>query len=312
MSRSKLIVMCGLSGSGKSTIAKNLAEDMGNTVIVSSDGTREEVFGNYEDTDHNADVFRIYHERIKNALENNHNVIADATNLTMKSRRATLENIKGMDIERMCYIVPKPFEQCKVDNQDREHPVSDEVLDKQIRRFQIPYREEGWDHIEIHETNHWDGYKLSGLQLYMTMYDFDQMNPHHNSTLDKHCKNVSDMFMDLRPSNMLFGTYLVDEFVMGALLHDIGKLSVQTFDNNGVAHYLYHSEVGAYTVLTQMKLPLVWYDQMLLNCCFLINYHMLPFGWEKATEKTKQRWKKRFGEYKYQMLLDFHKCDIAR
>lgn len=125
MSRPKLIVMCGLSGSGKSTIAQNLAENMGNTVIVSSDEIREEVFGNYEDTEHNADVFKIYHERIKNALENNHNVIADATNLTMKSRRATLENVKGMDVERMCYIVPKPFEQCKTDNQKREHSVPD-------------------------------------------------------------------------------------------------------------------------------------------------------------------------------------------
>ena len=47
-----------------------------------------------------------------------------------------------------------------------------------------------------------------------------------------------------------------------------------------------------------------------LDICFLINYHMLPFDWE--TDKTKQRWKERFGEYKYQMLLDFHECDIAR
>lgn len=28
--------------------------------------------------------------------------------------------------------------------------------------------------------------------------------------------------------------------------------------------------------------------------------------------KSKKRWKKRFGEYKYQMLLDFHECDKAR
>ena len=27
---------------------------------------------------------------------------------------------------------------------------------------------------------------------------------------------------------------------------------------------------------------------------------------------SKERWKKRFGEYKYQMLLDFHECDKAR
>lgn len=34
------------------------------------------------------------------------------------------------------------------------------------------------------------------------------------------------------------------------------------------------------------------------------------FAWN--TEKIKRRWKERFGEYKYQMLLDFHECDKAR
>lgn len=28
--------------------------------------------------------------------------------------------------------------------------------------------------------------------------------------------------------------------------------------------------------------------------------------------KAKHRWKERFGEYKYKMLLDFNECDKAR
>ena len=28
--------------------------------------------------------------------------------------------------------------------------------------------------------------------------------------------------------------------------------------------------------------------------------------------KAKRRWKERFGEYKYKMLLDFNECDRAR
>ena len=54
----------------------------------------------------------------------------------------------------------------------------------------------------------------------------------------------------------------------------------------------------------------MWNDKTLLDCCFLINYHMMPFNW--INDKTKQRWKERFGEYKYQMLLDFNECDKAR
>ena len=53
-----------------------------------------------------------------------------------------------------------------------------------------------------------------------------------------------------------------------------------------------------------------FYNNEFLDMCFLINYHMMPLACN--TEKIKRRWKERFGEYKYQMLLDFHECDIAR
>lgn len=301
MSRSKLIVMCGLSGSGKSTIAKKLAEDMENTVIVSSDKIREEVFDDYGDTEHNADVFKIYHKRVKNALDNNHNVIADATNLTMKSRRATLENVKGMDIERICYIVPKPFEQCKTDNLNREYPVPDDVLDKQIRRFQVPFMEEGWDHIKIHNLH----VRADTRPTVRQMYNFDQKTPYHDKTLWEHCIYTAKLFTN----NFCYPYY----YTFPAIFHDIAKLFTQTFDENGIAHYYGHAEYSSWLFLSEYHDTFSdLYDDEFLDCCFLINYHMLPFGWEKATEKTKQRWKKRFGEYKYQMLLDFHKCDITR
>lgn len=41
------------------------------------------------------------------------------------------------------------MKQCKVDNKNRLHPVPDEVLDKQIMRFQVPFYEEGWTRIII-------------------------------------------------------------------------------------------------------------------------------------------------------------------
>lgn len=85
--------MCGLSGSGKSTIATQIANENPNTIIVSSDAIREELTGNYEDQEHNEEVFKIFHNRIRKNLENKKNVIADATNLTMKSRRAILMKV---------------------------------------------------------------------------------------------------------------------------------------------------------------------------------------------------------------------------
>ena len=45
MNKPKLMLLVGLRGSGKSTIAQKLAEENPNTVIVSSDAIREELTG---------------------------------------------------------------------------------------------------------------------------------------------------------------------------------------------------------------------------------------------------------------------------
>lgn len=71
-------------------------------------------------------------------------------------------------------------------------------------------------------------------------------------------------------------------------------------DKNGI-----HIE---YTIPSNIKNLIT--DDFLLDCCFLINYHMMPFNWN--TEKTKNKWKNIFGEEKYNMLLRFHECDKAR
>lgn len=113
MSKPTLWIMCGLSGSGKSTIATQIANENPNTVIVSSDAIREELTGNYEDQQHNEEVFKIFHDRIRKNLENKKNVIADATNLTMKSRRAIMMKVNGLNVRKVCVIIPKLFEQCK-------------------------------------------------------------------------------------------------------------------------------------------------------------------------------------------------------
>ena len=297
MSKPILWVMVGLSGSGKSTIAKKIADDYSNAIIISSDNIREELTGNYEDQEHNEEVFNVFHDRIRKNLENKQNVIADATNLTIKSRRVILNKVNGLDIEKICVIIPKPFEKCKEDNLHREHPVPEDVLNKQLRRFQVPFKEEGWSEIKIHYL--WkDGYEPNEI-LPLYMKGFDQKNPHHTMDLLEHCKYVKKLFSTKYNYPL--------RYKISALYHDIGKLNTQTFDENGIAHYYQHHAVGSYFCLTAMY-PIG--TEYVLDTCFLINYHMMPFSWE--SDKAKKKWKKIFGNYKYQMLLDFNKCDKAR
>lgn len=49
MNKPILYVMVGLSGSGKSSIAKEIVKISENTIIVSSDAIREELTGKVED-----------------------------------------------------------------------------------------------------------------------------------------------------------------------------------------------------------------------------------------------------------------------
>ena len=53
MSKPKLYVMCGLSGSGKSTIAKQITNDNPDTVIISTDMIREQLTGEIGDQSQN-------------------------------------------------------------------------------------------------------------------------------------------------------------------------------------------------------------------------------------------------------------------
>ena len=153
MNKPKLMVMCGLSASGKSTIAKEFAKKE-NYEIVSSDAIRAEICpGGVSDQSMNDQVFKLYHQRICGWLMIGRNVIADATNITMKSRHAIFEAVKDIECEKIAYVMTKNFENCIDDDNARgEKRVSHKVINKQIYKFQIPFYEEGFDEIVIHKT----------------------------------------------------------------------------------------------------------------------------------------------------------------
>lgn len=92
----EFVVMVGLSGSGKSYQAFNLAEyfhmsspkydgwGRADVVeIISSDSIREEILGDVNDQTQNDLVFKEVHNRIRRALLNHYHVIVDATNINI-------------------------------------------------------------------------------------------------------------------------------------------------------------------------------------------------------------------------------------
>lgn len=292
-------IMVGLSASGKTTVAEKIANE-DDCIIISSDSIRGEICdGGVIDQTQNDEVFRIFHKRIKDNLRSGKNVIADATNINMKARRSLLENVRNIDCYKIAYMIPKSVERCIEDNIYKEYPVPHHVIQKQMMNFQIPFLEEGFDEIQIHRFE--KEYELSLTDIFDKMIGLNQNNPHHDRTLDNHCSHTAEFFK----IKYMYPT----DYIRAAYIHDIGKLYTQKFDEDGVAHYFQHENVGSYYLLSNYNNLEIESDN-LLNMCFLINYHMMPMSWD--SNKAKQKWKKRFGEYKYRMLLDFNECDKSR
>jgi hypothetical protein len=303
----RLTLLCGLSASGKSQHTSIVANNRNSEcIILSTDAIRANICGSVEDQSKNKEVFQTFHSLIAKYLKNGIDVFAEATNITMKSRRAILNIIKEIDCEKVCVVIVKPIDECKRDNVGREHPVSEYVIDKQARKFQIPFREEGWDKIEF--IDHIEDKQGCVAEIESTWVpevynDFDQKNPYHMESLGKHMTDAYDF------SKKIHNDYSV---LVATKYHDMGKLYTQTFDEDGVAHYYGHENIGAYMMLVYeiANQHSLFVNHNIGDIAFYINYHMLPFQWKPNGTKTETKWAKRFGSKKYHNLWDMHIADL--
>lgn len=295
--KSKLIVTCGLQCSGKSTKAKELSRQY-NATILSSDRYRYD----FPD-DNNETIFKKIYSKMNELLIQNQNVIIDSTAISIKARKQIFNNLK-VDCEKICYIMNTPIEVCRKrleerNNSDYPNKVPLEVLDKYYKSFEIPFMEEGWDVIMMDRTIPADQIIPYDMAILKKCVGFNQHNKHHTQDLDKHLLSVVHYLEERHVSSVLF---------RAGLFHDVGKLDTQFYKpNDENAHYYNHANVGAYNLMCN-----TYYNGNFDNLTYLfyINYHMKPHDWQ--TEKSKEKWKRIFGEEKYSNLLLFNEADKYR
>lgn len=291
----KLIMLIGVSGSGKSTFAKHLKDEGEIDLIISSDALRAELFGDENEQNHNDELFNELHNRIRKALKEGKRVCYDATNLSSKRRIGFLKNLSDLDIVKECIVLIASFDLCAFSQLNRERQVPVDVIKKQIKQFKCPYWYEGWDDIRIILRDN------ISKNAYMSMNNMPHNNSHHELNIDEHMNKTFNMCKFLTENKVLREA---------ALYHDLGKFFCKEFDmfEDGIseAHYYGHQNAGAYFYLNDLANLNENGLGYCLEVAVLIQYHMEPF---LRNKKGLKRLEQLLGYNLFFDLMQLHQCD---
>lgn len=297
-------MLVGLPGSGKSTHAKELSIEY-NANIHSSDEIREELLGDVNNQTNQEGVFTVLHNRIKDDLSNNINVVYDACNIKYRRRMAFLRETERYGCDKICILIGTSYQDCLANNIKRDRQVPEEAIERMYRSFDIPYWYEGWDDIRIKWNSKINGIMGNFIREHM---NYDQSNPHHSYSLGKHCdKAYSYAFNNSRELSVR----------VAAGLHDCGKPFCKTFithkgELTEIAHYYNHEYVGSYNSLFMNNWRLNNVNNLKLDIAIIIRWHMMPYVWEKdANSKLHDKYKRLWGEDLYEKIMIIHEADKA-
>jgi predicted kinase len=148
----ELVLMCGLPGSGKSTIANNYFLDkkiMEDVYILNRDKIREMLCGTYQNYDFNPFnellVVEITKDIIKKLIILNKSIILDETNLMKSKRKDWIDFVKDIkyDIKIKCLFVNTDVEICKHRRNKNTKGITeinywDKIIDEMNNSFDIP------------------------------------------------------------------------------------------------------------------------------------------------------------------------------
>lgn len=150
MNKPILYIMCGVGFSGKSTLAKQIAEHTGAS-LVSQDALffeKEKALNLDQDSDeHWRMLLDMCLERIKENLKAGKSVVFDNTNTRFEHREELREIAKSVGAETKVIFLDTPIEIQKERQQNNlktgeRHDVKQEYLDQAIAELEIPTQDE--------------------------------------------------------------------------------------------------------------------------------------------------------------------------
>lgn len=312
--RPLMIMLIGLPGSGKSMVAQQMAE-LYNGSVFASDEYRKKLFGDSSIQDNPQAVFNALHSDIYTALRNGINVIYDATNIVAKRRATFLRELDRQKIAcaKVAYVIPCLVEDCIARDHARDRQVGEEVIKRMEYSFEFPQYFEGWNEIFVHGWEEWyPEYNVSNDIALWKKLDVRQDNPWHFESIGKHSMRVAKIAKQELLTNDRY-KYLTNGYgsliILAAKYHDVGKLFTRTYDDDNVAHYLGHANVGTYWLLTHLDhVPFAGFPvEDVYLFLFLVNYHMKPKQWNN--QKTLDKWQHILRKNWFDALMLLNECD---
>lgn len=305
-----LFYLIGLPGAGKSTWAKNNSNN--NTIVVSSDELRIQLYNDVNDSEHSNEVFSNMYNITRQLLLDNKNVIYDATGISSKRRTSFLKQIKDINCKKIAVYFATHIFDCLDNNSNRDRVVNEDAINRMYKCLSIPMYHEGWDEIRIigtRSTNY--SFNLEDIDDYSSYeyfldksltsecINFPQDNPHHTLSLSRHMYYVYDY---------LRNNHRDKEVQIAALLHDIGKVECKFFKpDSRYANFYGHENVSAQLAIIYL-LKTGMNDKEIINIATYIQLHMRLLNLQDNI-KAKEKFSKLVGDKIFNNLIEFRNAD---
>ena len=143
--KNTLIVLCGISGSGKSTFRDLLCE--GQMYGVCPDLIRKCWYGDESIQGNGKEIFEYAYTQIQMYGARKDDCVFDATNTTRKARKQVIEKARPHYDFILCYYFAPDLTQSIANQKKRERQVPTDVVVRQVNQWQTPSIEEGFDYV---------------------------------------------------------------------------------------------------------------------------------------------------------------------
>lgn len=152
---SKMYLMTGVSGSGKTTFAKKFARE-NNLRYLNIDNFYLATFGDENTHAHEFDVWMMFYRAIEIASRDGVDVIIDTNAPTVSNRNEIYNWFGHMFAENYMIYIYAPADLCFKNNASRKRVIPQDEMVKMYNDYERPREEEARKWTEIYEVNNDD------------------------------------------------------------------------------------------------------------------------------------------------------------